>query len=560
MAGLDEIRIDLDGIAHVLSDNKLLVPTFQRSFAWEVSHVADLLTDVENAIREHDKEYFLGSIVVSTERSGMLEVVDGQQRLATIAILLSGIRDYLLANNENGRADTLETDYLLKRDLRTEEPIPRLSLNETDNDFFRRKILSRPGSPDRSIQPSRSSHIKLEQATIEVGRHISSITANSGSPVDLLLDFVDYLRNSTKVILVKVPDHANAFTIFETLNDRGLDLAISDLLKNYLLYRADNRHPEVQTAWAAMMGALSAAPDEASIVDFLRHFWASRNGATRERDLYLAIRKRITSKQSAIDLSHDLETAARRYAGILTPSHELWSEYGPSARQHAETIGLLRMSQVRPLLLAMLDKFSAVEVKKALRLIVSMGVRFLVHGGLGGGVMERHYSDRAVEIQNGEISTSTQLSRAMRKVVPTDAAFESAFSLATVSQAHLARYYLRALEKQAAGESQPELVPNPNEEEVTLEHVLPVKPESNWPDFTEEEARVYFRRIGNMVLLQQRMNSSLKSESYAKKKPILSKSKFRLTSSVATQKKWTRDEIEKRQAELAKLAVKTWSL
>src|SRR6266481_1339780 len=127
---LDQIRIDLEGIAHVLADNRLRVPVFQRSYAWEASHVTDLLQDVSASMQAGNQEYFLGSIVVSTEHSGLLEVVDGQQRLATIAIVLAQIREYFLSNEEDQRAATLESDYLLKRDLRTQEQVPRMTLNE----------------------------------------------------------------------------------------------------------------------------------------------------------------------------------------------------------------------------------------------------------------------------------------------------------------------------------------------------------------------------------------------------------------------------------------------
>ena len=432
-------------------------------------------------------EYFLGSIVVSTEHSGLLEVVDGQQRLATVVIILAQIRDYFLANDEEQRATTLEGDYLLKRDLRTQEPVPRMTLNDLDNDFFQKGILSRPESTDRVVQATRSSHKRLREAATTAAKFISSVAKTTKTPVDLLLDHVEYLSGKAKVIVVRVPDHANAFPIFETLNDRGLDLAITDLLKNYLFSRADNRITEVQVAWAAMLGALSAVGSDASLVDYVRHYWSSRFGATRERDLYSAIRKRISSKQAAVDFAHELEAGAKLYAAILSHAHEQWSDYGASARQHVETINLLRMVQVRPLLLAILGTFSRSETRKALRIIVSWGVRFLIHGGLGGGVLEDAYCQRAKSIRDGKIKAARDLAKEMADVVPSDRAFEESFASALVSQAYLARYYLRALEKQARGESEPELVPNPNEEEVTLEHVLPLKPEDNWPNSTRKQ-------------------------------------------------------------------------
>ncbi|MDO9460044.1 MAG: DUF262 domain-containing protein, partial [Alphaproteobacteria bacterium] len=433
MSGLNQIRISLEGIAHVLADNRLRVPVFQRSYAWEKAHVLKLLQDLTVAINTGATEYFLGSIVVSTQHSGMLEVVDGQQRLATVSVVLAKIRDYLLENGEDDRAATLESEFLLKRDLRSQEAVPRLTLNDIDHEFFAKTVLARPQMPGRSITPSRVSHRLLSDACQVTAKHLTAVASTSKTPVDVLVDYVDFLSERAKVILVQVPDQANAFTIFETLNDRGRDLAISDLLKNHLFYRAENRLPEVQAAWTSMLGALTAVDTDASIVDYIRHYWSSHYGATRERDLYGAIRKRTSSKQSAVDLALGLEAGARDYAALLSSGHELWSDYGPSTRQHIETIKLLGMVQVWPLLLAILAKFSPVEGKKAFRLVVAWGVRFLIHGGLGGGVLEDNYCQRASSINAGRLSTTKQLIAAMAGVVPSDTAFEDAFSAATVS-------------------------------------------------------------------------------------------------------------------------------
>ena len=99
MAKLDHIRINLDGIGHALADRYLSVPAYQRSYAWEEKQITDLFADIANAIAKGKQEYFLGSIVVIDKENGQ-EVVDGQQRLATISILLSAIRDYFLQNGK----------------------------------------------------------------------------------------------------------------------------------------------------------------------------------------------------------------------------------------------------------------------------------------------------------------------------------------------------------------------------------------------------------------------------------------------------------------------------
>ena len=165
-------------------------------------------------------------------------------------------------------------------------------------------------------------------------------------------------------------------------------------------------------------------------------------------------------------------------AAINNTDHELWAEYGPTSRGHMDTLNQMGMVQIRPLILSILAGFSPAEVKKSLRLFVSWAVRFLVVGGLGGGgTLGSHYAHGAKEVTDGTIKNTSQLLKAMKDIIPADARFEAEFAVATVSKPILARYYLMALERQARGESQPEFIPNPNEEQINLEHILPQNPQ-----------------------------------------------------------------------------------
>jgi len=120
-----------------------------------------------------------------------------------------------------------------------------------------------------------------------------------------------------------------------------------------------------------------------------------------------------------------------------------------------------------------------------------------------------NYARASHEVAKGNIKTAKQLADLMVKdVVPAGATFEAAFSEARVGKAYLARYYLRALEMKAKNEPQPELVPNEEEEDINLEHVLPGEPEQNWPEIDPELEAAYYNRIGNMVLLQAKKNSA----------------------------------------------------
>jgi hypothetical protein len=241
--------------------------------------------------------------------------------------------------------------------------------------------------------PTKESHKRLEKAAILAAKQVKRIADATSNPTDALLNLIKYLETNTMVIYVLVPDYANAFTIFETLNDRGLALAVSDLLKNYLFSHAQDRIEEVHNSWTLMMGTLEAVTDdEEIIVTYIRHLWSSKDGPTREKDLYDKIKLRITSKQASVDFAEELYSNAKLYAAILNSSHEVWDNYGPTARENMATLNLLGMIQMRPLILSVLDKFSVEEVQKSLKVMVSWAVRFLIVGGLGGGTLGDYYA------------------------------------------------------------------------------------------------------------------------------------------------------------------------
>jgi hypothetical protein len=198
-------------------------------------------------------------------------------------------------------------------------------------------------------------------------------------------------------------------------------------------------------------------------------------------------------------------------------------------------------------------------LKKALRSAVSWSVRGLIVGGIGGGTTEKAYCAAAVKVRSGAIKTANALLKELTTIVPSDEQFKDAFASARVTKASLARYYLNALERGKSGANEPELVPNANEEEVNLEHVLPKgATATDWPTFDAEARRLWADRIGNVALLAKSHNGRIGNKPFTRKKPILAVSQLELTKQIARSSDWTADAIAKRQKKLADLAVKVW--
>jgi hypothetical protein len=564
---MSDLSFEIHGdgtIGKVLSGTRLSVPTNQRSYAWDKTHANELFDDLETALTQ-DEEYFLGSVVITkTGSSGMPEVVDGQQRLATSVIFLAAVRDYLLSVQDEEWASDIEAKFLMSRQYPSREVLPQLSLNAYDHEYYLKRVLYRPGTDERkSATPLRASHRRVhanaQAAANRVKKIIAGATPEQRS--QRLSNWLDYLRDRARLIVVLVPDDTHAYIMFETLNDRGLELSKVDLLKNYLFGRSgQDRQRETEQRWHSMIGALESVGQEEVVSTYVRHLWASMHGPTRDRELFAHIKTKVKNKNAVLQLASDLAENANTYAALLNPAHSLWSSYGSSARRHIETLLLLRMEQVRPCLLALIGHVAPAQIPKILKLLVTCSVRFLIVGGLGGGTMEKHYTKVAQKIRAGEVASASDVLAAMREVTPNNAEFKDAFARATVSQSHLARYYLRMLEIEVRGEAEPQDVPNQDERVVNLEHVLPESPGKEWrldPDLMQ----AYYRRIGNLALLQKTTNELAGNEGYlSTKRAILKRSNFKLTSAIAKHDEWGFEQIDQRQEELAELAVKTWPL
>jgi hypothetical protein len=163
-----------EAIARVIKEGNLFVPLNQREYAWEEKHVRDLYEDIADAMAKGSSEYFLGSIVVAKHLKTGYAVHDGQQRLATITILLAAIRDYYAANGDADRAGIVEATYLAGQALKTLEELPKLRLSQTDNEFFMNRIILRADDPRRQqVKAEVDSHEKIGKAAEIAKKHES---------------------------------------------------------------------------------------------------------------------------------------------------------------------------------------------------------------------------------------------------------------------------------------------------------------------------------------------------------------------------------------------------
>ncbi len=309
-----------------------------------------------------------------------------------------------------------------------------------------------------------------------------------------------------------------------------------------------------------MTGVLESLRQDDVTVKYLHHLLITLHGPTRAAEIFGKVKDTVKGQTQALKFLREAAEGTTDYAALFNPDHTKWNDYGTPTRHHISTINRdLQVQQIRPLMFAVARYFSVKEAQKAFELFVHWSVRFLIYGGRGG-LLDRNYAQAAHEIGKKTIKTASELTNMLASIIPSDAAFQTAFSEARVSAAPLVRYYLRSLEKKYKGEEQPEWVPSDEETVINLEHILPENPQNEWPHIAAETASVYYKRIGNMVLMQAKDNSIIGNVAFDQKEPILAASPYAFTSMVGKYSKWGTVEIEDRQRILAEWAVKTWPI
>lgn len=538
----------------VLQSGFFAVPMYQRSYSWTDQQVSDFWGDIRTAI-ESQSPYFLGTLVFSNELDDKLSIIDGQQRLATTVILLSAIKSKF---DPIQQAEYVASyaNVLSPLDPEDGQKKSRIQLNAEDHPFFKWHILE-AGQP----KADKKSHERIKETLSYFSSKLDEIIAeNPNDWIAELALFWKFLNKQARVITVTAPNDADAFTIFETLNDRGADLTIADLLKNYLFSQSGSENiASVQLKWQSANTILKEYQEEKSFIVFLRHLWSSMHGATRERDLFRDIKKEIKGPESALDFARQIEESARLYAALLSPDNEFWTDFSASDRGTVKNIVEFNLQQSRPTLLAVLEHFDKPEVQRTLSAMISIFVRGIIAGGIGGGQAERYLSDAAADIRSGAIKDTTALMNKLRPIVPSDTLFERAFETFSTTNNRFARYLLLSIEKSLNNSSQPELIPNEDVEAVNLEHILPRRATpQDWPAFTSEERSIYPNRIGNMTLLQKSTNNKIGNKPWPIKKAALATSQLLLNKAIAAEADWRTGEIERRQAILAKQALAVW--
>jgi uncharacterized protein with ParB-like and HNH nuclease domain len=541
------------------------VPDYQRRYSWQEEQWAALWADL-NSIRE-DTNHFLGSIVLIERPGGLnekskLEIVDGQQRIATITVLLALMREKYYEMGEDGQADDIDDNYLTKTDLdRNEYQI--LTLSTFDNPDLK-KIIDR------------------DYDEMDDGQLREAVQFYADKLDDLDITALDRLRKrllaSVTLVSIRCEGEQSAFRLFETLNDRGMELSSVDLMKNYTFSKAASapdseiNYKEIQEDWERLVKALLTNTNQPS--RFFRHCIMSAAEPDFEGDvsnykLYDVYQNIVDTRlpDAGITLNEYVEELADKselYAKIINHEIDMYDDSGNAdINSKLEDLDIINSVQARTLMLRIFDEYdTANKVMESLLLLESFLVRWKICSYPTGGELDRIYSRICSGAFDGE-NTVREIYAGLSDRCPSDEEFIASIENKRMRLNDRTKYVLKRLEADYYDGFDVDFT------EFDREHIAPrasftAKKYSAWPTAlgtTEAQFEQLRDKLGNLTLLEPDKNISIGADPFKAKKEAYADSKLKMNQRLREDyDSWGTDEIEQRTSELANAMVQIWNL
>ncbi|HRH42708.1 MAG TPA: DUF262 domain-containing HNH endonuclease family protein [Pyrinomonadaceae bacterium] len=537
------------------------VPVYQRDYSWKEENWDDLWEDILSIYKQETRVHYMGAIVLQDLKEKQYSIIDGQQRLATFSIIalaiIRRIQDLIDLNidvEENKeRKELYMEQFIGSKDGVSLRYSNKLKLNE-NNDSFYRSFLVQLRDP---INPHKlpSSNKLLQKAFEYFYKQIKELFGENPKGNELADFLQNQLAEKLLFIQIVVENDLDAYTVFETLNARGIELSISDLLKNYLLSltaQSDEDKLQAKEQWNRII----QITDLDKFPTFLRYFWHSRYETVRKEQLFKALRKSVTNKEETFELLDNLEKYAAVYAALKNPNDDLW-QGNKEIRNRINELKLFGVTQPYPLLLEAYFKLNS-EFEDILKFCSIIAFRYNIIGGLDPKKQEQVFHITAKKTFNGEITKASQVAQELRSIYLNDEAFVNSFStkqINTKGKKKLARFILFSLENQIAGTDR-----HFEDETATIEHILPENPTLDWEQyFPLGEQENYIYRLGNLTLLESSKNNNCGTKPFLDKQEIYKLSQYKMTEQI-DYPEWTANQVRSRQENLAKTAKTVWKI
>ena len=551
------IKASEQNLNSVFSDDYLFeIPLYQRPYAWTTEQVDELLDDLLNAMdRDAQSPYFLGSVVlIKNEGDSTSAVVDGQQRLTTLSMLFCVLRE-LAAGNAQSELDGFVREA--GNSLRGTQDRFRLGLRARDREFFHDNVQSR-GAISEFVKKDTATFSDSQKLIFtNVNRLHQELSKLGEARRDALVKFV---IQQCYLVVVTATDRDSAYRIFSVMNDRGLDLSPTDILKAETIGEIPEPDQEV---YGEKWENIEERIGRDGFRDLFAHIrmitLKTKLRRTLQADFQDNVLKNAVGKEF---IDNTLEPYASVYETLLEASYESTQD-AEKVNDYLRHLGRLdNFDWIPPAMAFFLrhpnDRESLIRFAKDLeRLAYGLFVR-------RANINDRinRYAEVLRDIERGSDLFDDD-SPLQLKADEQDEIVKGLNGQIYLQTAVVRRTLLERLDSLLADTGATYARTT-----ITVEHVLPQNPraDSEWMTWfpSQDQRDAWTHRLANLVLLSRRKNASASNWDFGRKKTEYFQrggvAPFALTAQVLNEADWTPAVLERRQKELVDSLCREWRL
>ena len=540
------------------------IPDYQRPYSWTTEEAAALFDDLRTAMGTGDPReaspYFMGSIVlIKDPEESEADVVDGQQRLTTLTILICVLRDRL-----NGKQDKEAQEYIFEEGKPTKgtQDRYRLRLRGRDAHFLETKI-QREGAtnslPDAD-QIQGDAKINIVKNARLLAKRVDKIEP------DERLKLLSFMIQRCFLVVVEASHRDSAYRVFSVLNDRGLNLSPTDILKAEILGAIEEAQGRTYTEiWEEIEESLGRD----RFRDLFAHIRMIHHPVKLAETLVAEFRRHVIDVIAEIDqrperatefIDQTLEPMSEAYLWIVNQDFP-GEEAAESINRSLRHLALLDNVDWQPPTILFLSQFREQHerVVKFLSALDALAYgMFICRDSVNRRIAR--YADIIQKIKSGGDVLGDGSPIYLSDEQKTEVLTQLDGPVYEIPRIRLP--ILLRLDEAVADSAA-----NYDHRNMSIEHVLPQNPaeDSEWMTLFDEAERGYWtHRLANLVLLSTRTNSRAKNDPFKIKKEAYFAPNgictFALTSQVLLTDNWTPAHLAKRQEALLETCQKIWNL
>lgn len=531
-------------IENVLKKGQFIIPEYQREYDWTDENLDEFLEDL---LQSEEENYFIGHMVCEGDFNGSkFKVIDGQQRITTITIMLSVLRDIFYEKELSNFADGIHENYIFSKDKDYNEYV--ILDNKMPYPILQTYVQSKV--KNKNIKPEKLGEKKIIEAYDKFYALWKDLSEQE------LKDIRDKVLK-LEVIFVAVDNEVDAFTIFETLNAKGKDLTPLDLIKNKVFknYQKEPQLNEPSDSWKEI---IENTKDKN--MKFLNYYWASRYKKVSDKKLYRDFVEESKNEEfNYNEFVEDLLMNSKIYNKIIDPDINDWKNTGEfkaflSLKALQQTFNI---QVANSLLISLIREYNENNISlKYLTLSLSSIEKFhfinnAIIGGRSSG-LDTMYSKISRDIyaaasKHEKHNILDDMIVRLKEKLPSLEQFESKvdtrlYYLSTnTKQKKLVQYVLLKLEYERQNY-------NVEMKDISIEHIQPENSLGNSLDIK------HIQSIGNLVLLDRDINSQVGNKIFYDKKSIILKESTLLTTKEVFENnnKWEVEEINNRKKSIVR--------